>query len=63
MTTPADRIEAAAQLLHERRHRAGSAQVCGRCRADATAVAAAFWPALARKVVDANGVCRFYPYG
>lgn len=32
MTDREQRIEAAAQLLHERRHRAGSAPVCGSCR-------------------------------
>lgn len=26
-------VEAAAQLIHEDRHRMGSAQVCGACRA------------------------------
>jgi hypothetical protein len=35
----AERIETAAQQLHARRHRAGYAQVCGRCRTDARIVA------------------------
>ncbi len=34
------RIEVAAQQLHARRHRAGTAPVCGRCRTDACIVAA-----------------------
>jgi hypothetical protein len=34
----AERVEAAAQVLHERRHPLGYGQVCGRCRADARAV-------------------------
>jgi hypothetical protein len=41
-TVPAgDRIEVAAQLLHERRHRAGHGQVCTPCRDDAAALVAA----------------------
>lgn len=36
----AERIETAAQVLHGRRHRAGTAHTCGRCREDAAAVAA-----------------------
>ena len=35
-----DRVETAAQVLHDRRHRAGTAHTCGRCREDAAAVAA-----------------------
>lgn len=38
--TTTDRIEAAAQVLHERRHPLGYGQVCSRCRADAEALAA-----------------------
>lgn len=41
-TTPtADRVETAARVLHERRHRAGYSHVCDACRGDARAVAAA----------------------
>jgi hypothetical protein len=36
-----DRIETAAQVLHNRRHRAGTGKSCGRCRDDARAVAEA----------------------
>lgn len=36
----ADRVETAAQVLHDRRHRAGTAHTCDRCREDAAAVAA-----------------------
>lgn len=32
----ADRIETAAMLLHAARHPAGTAQICGACRAEAT---------------------------
>ena len=35
-----DRVEAAAQVLHSRRHRLGWSSVCGRCRDDAAAVLA-----------------------
>lgn len=38
---PADRVETAARVLHERRHRAGYSHVCDACRGDARAVAAA----------------------
>jgi hypothetical protein len=34
-----DAVETAAQVLHQRRHRAGTASSCGRCRDDARAVA------------------------
>lgn len=37
----ADRVETAARVLHERRHRAGYSHVCDACRDDARAVAAA----------------------
>lgn len=36
-------LEAAAQLLHERRHRLGTGQVCDRCRSLARSVAAVLW--------------------
>jgi hypothetical protein len=34
-----DRMETAAQLLHERRHRMGSGQECDQCREDVRVVA------------------------
>lgn len=40
-----DQIETVAQLLHERRHRAGTGHLCGPCRDEATAIAAVFAPA------------------
>lgn len=39
MTTRADRVETAAQLIHEQRHRLGHAHVCDSCRALARRVA------------------------
>lgn len=36
----ADRVETAARVLHDRRHRFGTAPTCGACRDDAAAVAA-----------------------
>ncbi len=35
-----ERLETATQVLHNRRHWAGTASSCGRCRADVEAVAA-----------------------
>lgn len=37
-----DRIETAAQILHSRHHRAGTANTCGSCRDDATAILEGF---------------------
>lgn len=35
----AERVETAAQVLHDRRHPLGASHACDRCRADARAVA------------------------
>jgi hypothetical protein len=43
--TPNDRAETAAQLIHERRHRAGSAQVCDDCRSLAEQIDRLYRPA------------------
>lgn len=41
-TEPADdRVETVARVLHGRRHRAGHAHTCDRCRADARVAVAA----------------------
>ncbi len=40
VSTPEQRTEGIAQVLHERRHPLGSAPSCGLCRGDAEAVAA-----------------------
>lgn len=40
----AERVETAARVLHDRRHRFGTAPTCGACRDDAAAVAAVLTP-------------------
>lgn len=48
------RVETAAQLLHERSHRLGMGQVCDKCRELARSVAAVLWnaPEVARPSAD-----------